>query len=1307
MNTVYQTKELAITDSPFVVFDCTLTDGRLEHWSTQSVSVGTTQYLARILRHNLFESQTALDQGVDSIPRLVLELANADSHFSELERSVGFKGATLRATFVFLNLASGVASTDSKVVFRGILNASELLTETTCRLSAMNKLSAQRLFLPPIQIQRRCAWTFPSTLEQRAEAVAGGTLGRFSPYYPCGYSADITGGCGNLIEGRAFTSCTYTRSDCEARGMFRVDSRGSTTGRFSGLEFVPSTIRVRSNGEGGSHLSPITINEARYNNFVPLIYGTAWIAPEIVFSRNDGNLTRMEVLIGMGPITGIYTVLVNNIQIPLGINGVNMTGTGWYNVISLGERNGAFDLNFADSNGNPLGDPYGSMAYLAIVVPNRINDGTTLPDVQVLVNGIQVRSYNADGSLYADSFSSNPCWIILDILLRSGWSITEVDLTYFAASAAYCDATIQTLDANNNPVSIPRFQCNLALQTRRSLGDVLRGIRNCARLYFTFGFDGLLRVNIENTLALQQPTLPLGSNADIALNGGWPAYEFGDGSTSVSGILRNADGSSTVRLSSKISADCANQFSVEFQDAFNEYQQDSFSVVDADDVARTGQQVSAGLYALGLPNFDQAARILTFNVNKSVNGNLTAQFQTSVKALGLFPGDIITLTYLKEGFQRQPFRILKISPSTNYRRVTITAQIHDDSWYTDVGARNSSGKRLPSAAVGLPRPLTGTVLDSNGVLQFGVEETSSQAADGTVNLEANITFVAPASIPIYGPGIPTLSLSPSFQNTGGMIPGGTVSYYAISAVDSNGDEGSLSFVVRSNVPAGTMANSVTLSNLSFPTTTATFNVYRGPTPSQLNLISSGLPPSAQFTDTGLAAQTAVPPDPNYDHANFYWRLELHPEAVATLYSSTSVGNESLTMAENDFRGKVVRITRGTGAGQERSIITNDARNLLVSPRWDTTPDGTSYFAISQPGFQFGATSTSNQVQFSIPNRPGATIEISGRAANSSNLECPYELCPLTRWQIGSSGGSLGDTSVPGAPVFGLSLSQTYGGTIQLGEIGFATLVNTSTTSAGTYTLHFYNELLGPPTVAVSTNCTALDTSITLSTSSNAEVNSLIQIGAEVLQVTGRSNDQLTLEVTRGLHGTTASSHASGTLVYLLASRVLTVPFVYNFFGSPASGNWSYSVPLPNVRLATAELFVTNSQGNSPISYGVFTNTLDQGLRTLSGGQYSFQVAGFLAIQNGAAPDISVEGPHAIRDVFAVVKTASSETAIALNVNLNGNLLCSLEIPPSFNISGVVRGLTLPALTTGGLLSLDITSVGQAVPGSDLTVIVRL
>jgi hypothetical protein len=268
-------------------------------------------------------------------------------------------------------------------------------------------------------------------------------------------------------------------------------------------------------------------------------------------------------------------------------------------------------------------------------------------------------------------------------------------------------------------------------------------------------------------------------------------------------------------------------------------------------------------------------------------------------------------------------------------------------------------------------------------------------------------------------------------------------------------------------------------------------------------------------------------------------------------------------------------------------------------------------------------------------------------------------------------------------------------------------MNTNTVSAGTYTFHYYDESLSPPQISLGATIAATDTTLTLSAVSTATSGTFAQIEEEVLSVTQVSTDGLTLQVVRGMHNTVPASHAAGTLFYPLLTRVLTVPFIHNFFGSPASGDWSYSFSFPNVRIATTELFVTNSQGNSPSAYAVFTNSPDQGLRTLSGGQYSFQIAGFLAIQTGAAPDISVEGLHLVRDVFAVIKTPPTGSDIGLNINLNGTSLCSLSIPANSTTSNLVPGLMLPVLSAGSLMSLDITSVGQTVPGSDLTVVIRV
>ncbi|MCU1235006.1 MAG: hypothetical protein JWP63_2973 [Candidatus Solibacter sp.] len=1294
MQNIFELKEQAVTDTPLLLFDCTLPDGHAEHWSTHTVTVDGVAYAPRVLQHNVFELQASSDQGVDGVPRISLVLANADSHCSEIERSTGWKGARLTAGLVFYDLREDAPVTERSVLFQGICNSPDEILEATLRLSATNRMNLQRLLLPQVRIQRRCPWEFPTNEGQRTEAIDGGASGKYSRFYRCGYSAGAGGGSGALDGSVPYANCGYTRADCETRGMFV---------NFGGIEFVPPAIGVRTFGDKSWHTSAISVNEARYNDFVPMIYGTAWYNPPVVFARNDGNLTRMEVLLGLGEMQGVLKVLVNDVEIPQGINGTNMTGTGWFNIPTLGTRSGAFNPDFKDGAGHPTGDPYGSMAYLSVVVPNRINDGQTLPRVAVLAQGMKLPVYAADGLPGGEQFSSNPAWVLLDVLRRAGWSLTELDLTSFASAAAYCDEGIDALDLYGNAITLSRFQCNLALQKRKSAGDVVRGVRNAARLLLTYGANGALQCRVQNSMAHEMPVKPVWSNATETWNGGWPSYEFGDGSSAFTGIVRRANGEPTFRMYSRSMADTPNRFSVEFQDALNEFQQDSFSLVDADDVARCGQEVSQTLAATGLPNFDQAARILKLNLDRSVRGNTYVEFETSVKAFGVRPGDLITITYLKEGLNREAFRVLKIAPGMNHRLSTITAQIHDDSWYADSNGQLTSasgGRRQSSAGVGVPRPLTGSVLDDLGDIQFGVEESATTAGDGSVQTDLTVGFVAPAVVAASGVGIPLLSLATTVGG-GGVLAGGQALYYAVAGVDASGSESLPSFIVR----AITVSNgsSVTIRDLSFSPGTAAFHVYRGTSPAVLFRIASNLPVAAQFVDSGYAKELIAPMDQNFDHANFYWRMELQPEAAATIHGAASIGNDGIDMTENRYRGMTARITRGAGAGQERSITSNTASTLSVAPGWAVVPDATSFFVVAEPGWQFGATTRSSPVRFEVSNRAGETVQICGRAANVNDMECAEELSIVTRHQIGGSGG--GDSAVPEVPYFGLGPGQR-GGTVELSGVSFTSLDNTLTISAATLTLHYWDELVARPGALLANAISAADTAIDLSAASPAVAGSFVQVDAEVVRIDAVENGGSRWQVTRGMHLSTAAAHVSQSVPYQLLSKSMIASFPPGFFGSPYSGSWSHPITLPNVRVASADLFVTNRFGNSPTRSICLTTTVDHGLRTLSGGQYSIQVDGYLAVEQSAAPALIVEAAHAVGDVYAVLGTVA-DAEVRLQVNVEGAAYCALAIPAGMTTSPAADGKSLAPLTAGEKITLSILSVGQTYPGANLTVLIRI
>ena len=1309
MPTVAALKELAITETPLLLFECTLSDGTNEAWSTHQVISGGVTFAPRVLHHTVFDLRMGAEEGLDAISRVSVMLANADSYFSQISRQVGWKGAQLKVTFQFFDLTIASACSEPRVLFQGIVDSPDEVTESTIRIAASNRLNLLRSFLPEVRIQRRCPWMFPKTAVQRLEAIDGGAEGKYSPFYRCGYSADQLGGIGDLVNGTALTDCDYTRLNCQERGMFSRDNQGRATSRFGGVEFVPASTLVRSFGENGFHQSLTVENKTRYNDCVPLCYGTVWLAAPIVFARNDGNLTRMEVLLGLGEISAVRKVLVDDYEIPEGTAGVDMSSTGWFNLVSAGGPTGGFNLNFTDAAGSPLGDPYGSMAYLSLAVPNRINDARRMPEVRVLLDGLKLPQFDLTGNPLGEAFSNNPAWILLDVLRRSGWKCDEIDLPSFARTAEHCGSPVPASDLFGNSVHIPRYQCNLAITRRRSAADVIRGVCNNAGLFLNYGSSGRLLVRFEATLAVQQPVMPEGSNATEALSGGWPAYEFGDGGSSFSGILRRRTGESSVRITQRPSGETVNRIAIEFQDEFNEYQQDSLSVVDLDDYRLTRQEVASTLPALGVPNFHQCARLIRRALQKSVRGNYFLEFETGVKAICLRPGDLITFTYLREGLQRQLFRIIKLSPSGNYHTVRITAQIHDDSWYTDdPGTGQSVERRQANSSSGIPRPLVGFAIDPNGNQEFGVEEEVVEGADGIPILNLRVHFKAPAKPSSTAAAIPILALSALVSPTGGSLAANRNYYYALSARDSAGGETGLSFVVRARTSSVGNMHTITLQGLRFSPHCTGFNVYRGEDPGRLLLIAENVPISGDFVDAGLPVQLQGPPDPNFDFGRFEWRSELLPEIAATTFSSNTIGNSTLSLAPDEFEGMKIRIVAGSGASQERTISSHDTSNFLVSTNWSTVPDASSRFVVAESGWRLGATSATSPVQFQVPYREGATLHITGRASSAYGREVGHDVSPFTRWRIGSGAGGGRDVDVPPIPTF--ALQPAGQGTVELVGIGFANLSNVRTIQAGTLIVHFLDELSASPPISLGSDLASTEVLVNLSAPGPGTAGDVIQIGDELAEIEASLGGGTTYQVRRSVYGTTPSAHTAGEGVHHLSRKVYVTAFPKDFFGSPASGTYAFPIFLPDVRIAAADFFVTNAQGNSETAKKSFTQLADQGLRTLSGGQLTIQIDGYLAIQSGAAPPLVIEDSHSVRDVFAVVREAPTGGDVELRLRVDQAEYCRLTIAAGASISNVIDGFGLPPLRSMAQLHLDVLTVGQSAgstPGRDLTVALRL
>jgi len=70
------------------------------------------------------------------------------------------------------------------------------------------------------------------------------------------------------------------------------------------------------------------------------------------------------------------------------------------------------------------------------------------------------------------------------------------------------------------------------------------------------------------------------------------------------------------------------------------------------------------------------------------------------------------------------------------------------------------------------------------------------------------------------------------------------------------------------------------------------------------------------------------------------------------------------------------------------------------------------------------------------------------------------------------------------------------------------------------------------------------------------------------------------------------------------------------FGKRRDGGGGWPSTVAEVRVVSAEVFVSNSRGASPTRESAVGDNLDAGLRTLSGGQYAIEVAGLWTMKNG-------------------------------------------------------------------------------------------
>lgn len=980
---------------PLLLSEITFLDGSVLRLSSENLDAGlggpqwnSQSWTPRLLNQDLEALSSVARNGIIQSPTITLTINDGDKAITtgwELTNGRGFKGAKLKIYFVYADLTLSTFSDDFRTVFVGFCNP-PTFDASTLTITADNLLNMTRKNCPTVRVQASCNWLFPSNAAQRQE----GADNPDSIYYHCGYSPDATGP--NARGNGSFTSCAKTYSDCVERmgnpalpptatpGSFmqlEVDTSGRSTARFSGIYWNPpltwrGTDYLTGNDKAQGINQP---NDAKFNDYYPVIYGQAMVDPIIMNVEGDANSTRFTVALTVGEMPGtpadgsatgaVQAVLVNDLLIPFHTQTSDVINQWSWNTTGLrsGSTNKGPIFNGSDN-------VYGGIATLMIVVPKSVQASDGIPRVRVLMAGPAVKIFSsATPTDFFKDFTRNPIWQLLDMLQKADWTIDDVDLQSFVTEAIYADEQISYTAIDGTTKTHERYRTGLAYREPRTVAECLQLFLGSFRGFlYQSGVDGKLRVGIRKTLADQQPnpiassnsSSPIGSvQADGSSASGYIAYAFN--SSNIKQIGEGDNRTPSLRFSAgRPYADTPNRATVTFQDEEANYATDTLSLVDTDDVARIGQQIKGNLTFEGVLNYDQAFRLLESTEAEQFRGNprtpiagmtfdtggtLEATLVTTAKVIDLRCGQICSLDFPLYGISNWLMRVKSIRYTADAEEAEVTLTYHKDEWHLDsYGQTTNQTYTPPPASAYSLRPPFGWCPDQdqpsvNDALkertdwQFGISQNYAASADGSVKATLAITGKTPVNL--FSAIAATPRCDTVTAGGGGTVPAGT---YWVCAC-SIGSDG-LRSAPSTSFPSATLTapGGLTVSGFLWPAGTTGFEIYAGRTPTHMSLqaSSAGAPSSVGITAFNVA--TLGSPDNLAHHFSIDVSRVWHPgiwTAQITGVSDTTITIANAGWTSNHWTGRVVSIlgrnVPGTDLGVANFVVaSNSADTLTVS-----------------------------------------------------------------------------------------------------------------------------------------------------------------------------------------------------------------------------------------------------------------------------------------------------------------------------------------------------------------------------------------
>lgn len=986
---------------PLLLCEFTFPDGTKLYASTHNLNsaeggtaYGGNSYLARIDKQDIAQIQSRSEQGIDRISDVTLHLFNADQFLwtnYETASGKGFKGAFVKMSLVLMDIDPGTGNylftndSPAPVKFSGICDAPNLEAGASIMaIRATTSHSLARVDFPILHVQQRCINMFPGTVAQQSEAD-----NPWSWFFDCGYGPNA----GNP----GFTSCNCTKTDCIARGMYERDSAGRRTARFKAIQWAPAEV-LGSGRKSGDKKEVATFsnrNDSIYNRSYPMLYGTQWVKPPIIANViGDPNSTRMEVVICVGDIASmenIQLVLVNGVVVPpLGFVGAqalfrwNFLDQKTYGSVATGGRSGYRNTDFGYVNSGllPQSDPYGGLATIEVVVFSDVAASNSIPEVRILCRGPKIPAPNttnpADATSWPLGNTTNPAWVLLDLLIWGNYAYSEIDLQSFMDAAAVCSQMVSYVDLNGETVQHERFICEAALVERRGGNEVVQALLRSFRAQLVPNSStGLLTLRIRQTLADQQPSVVSGSNfntpvqslrADGSAASGYVAYRIDEEIIQVE--RRNDQDVPKFRGPYCLpSAQVPNRITFQFQDRDNRYVDDSISIVDTEDVSRAGgyqaggQQIQQQLPVIGISSFDQATRVgncllaesLRGNEMRDTRGTRFFEFESTCRLEHLHVGDIVLLQYqalvnsgalLAGGIQPLvPLsaggsipgilaRVESLKPTTDFERVSVTVRWHEDYWHTDAYGQTAappfSGTPLLPVRLPFPwdpyaeRPIVGDAVYSRTDFSFGIAQSYLQGAEGVL---ASLTIRGnPVVNRFTGSATPPfMDLQGSASPTGGHIAGGQRIHFAISSQGSDGLWTQLSQVGHAELEPGSDFYSIRTPDLFWQDGTAAWALFAGASEQDWSGQATGSGTPAYIELTELSESTFGAPDVLADSLVFEFKRIVHAGNWEDTCSAVGVDTltfPGVTATDGQFVGHILSLQANLPGSESDVPIAN-------------------------------------------------------------------------------------------------------------------------------------------------------------------------------------------------------------------------------------------------------------------------------------------------------------------------------------------------------------------------------------------------